>query len=88
VSTSSFDGVRTAAVEGAALAYRERGQGEPVVFVHGSSSDLRTWEQQLPAIGVSYRATLLTSVPPRPRSCFGSLSGDRGPRSRSSASAR
>jgi pimeloyl-ACP methyl ester carboxylesterase len=48
--------VRTAAVEGAALAYREQGHGEPVVFVHGSSSDLRTWEQQLPAIGASYRA--------------------------------
>jgi pimeloyl-ACP methyl ester carboxylesterase len=56
VSTSSFDGVRTAAVEGAALAYREQGHGEPVVFVHGSSSDLRTWERQLPAIGASYRA--------------------------------
>jgi pimeloyl-ACP methyl ester carboxylesterase len=56
VSTSSFEGVRTAAVEGAALAYREQGHGEPVVLVHGSASDLRTWEQQLPAIGASYRA--------------------------------
>jgi pimeloyl-ACP methyl ester carboxylesterase len=56
VSTSSFDGVRTAAVNGTALAYREQGEGEPVVFVHGSASDLRTWEQQLPAIGTSYRA--------------------------------
>jgi pimeloyl-ACP methyl ester carboxylesterase len=56
MSAGSFEGVRTAAVEGAALAYREQGQGEPVVFVHGSASDLRTWEQQLPAIGASYRA--------------------------------
>ena len=56
VSAGSFGGVRTAAVDGAALAYREQGQGEPVVFVHGSSSDLRTWEQQLPAIGAAYRA--------------------------------
>lgn len=31
------------------------GEGEPVVLVHGSSSDLRTWEQQLAAIGASYR---------------------------------
>ena len=38
VSAGSFGGVRTAAVDGAALAYREQGQGEPVVFVHGSSS--------------------------------------------------
>jgi pimeloyl-ACP methyl ester carboxylesterase len=56
VSAGSFDGVRTAAVNGTALAYREQGEGEPVVFVHGSASDLRTWEQQLPAIGTSYRA--------------------------------
>jgi pimeloyl-ACP methyl ester carboxylesterase len=40
VSTGSFE---------AALAYRERGHGEPVIFVHGSSSDLRTWEHQLVA---------------------------------------
>ena len=44
------------AVEGATLAYRERGAGEPVVFVHGSASDLRCWDQQLPAIATSYRA--------------------------------
>ena len=56
MSTGAFAEVRTAAVEGATLAYREQGDGEPVVFVHGSSSDLRTWEQQLPAIGTSYRA--------------------------------
>lgn len=52
----SFDGVRTAAVDGIALAYREQGEGEPIVFVHGSASDLRTWGQQLPAIGTRYRA--------------------------------
>jgi pimeloyl-ACP methyl ester carboxylesterase len=56
VTTTSFDGVRTAAVNGTTLAYREKGEGEPVVFVHGSASDLRTWEQQLPAMGVSHRA--------------------------------
>jgi pimeloyl-ACP methyl ester carboxylesterase len=56
VSAGSFTGVRTAAVDGATLAYREQGDGEPVVFVHGSSSDLRTWQQQLPAIARSYRA--------------------------------
>jgi pimeloyl-ACP methyl ester carboxylesterase len=55
-TTSSFEGVRTADVNGAALAYREQGEGEPVVFVHGSASDLRCWGQQLPAIGASYRA--------------------------------
>jgi pimeloyl-ACP methyl ester carboxylesterase len=56
VTMSAFDGVRTADVDGTALAYREHGEGEPVVFVHGSASDLRSWEQQLPAIATSYRA--------------------------------
>ena len=54
--SGSFEGVRTAAVDGIALAYREQGEGEAVVFVHGSASDLRTWDQQLPAIGTRYRA--------------------------------
>jgi pimeloyl-ACP methyl ester carboxylesterase len=53
---SSFEEVRTADVNGAALAYREQGEGESVVFVHGSADDLRSWDQQLPAIGASYRA--------------------------------
>jgi pimeloyl-ACP methyl ester carboxylesterase len=56
VNADSFDGILTAAVDGTALAYRENGDGEPAVFVHGSASDLRSWEQQLPAIGASYRA--------------------------------
>ena len=56
VTLSSFEGVRTVDVYGAALAYREHGEGEPVVFVHGSASDMRSWEHQLPAIGASYRA--------------------------------
>ena len=55
-TTGGFEDVETAAVDGASLAYREQGAGDPVVFVHGSSSDLRCWEQQLPAIGMSYRA--------------------------------
>jgi pimeloyl-ACP methyl ester carboxylesterase len=54
--SSSFEGVRTARVNGTALAYREQGEGEPVVFVHGMADDLRSWDEQLPAIGASYRA--------------------------------
>jgi pimeloyl-ACP methyl ester carboxylesterase len=56
LTTGSFEDVRTVNVNGTALAYRERGEGEPVVFVHGSADDLRSWEQQLPVIGGSYRA--------------------------------
>jgi pimeloyl-ACP methyl ester carboxylesterase len=53
---NEFEGVMSADVGGVTLAYRELGEGEPVVFVHGSVSDLRTWEQQLPAIAESHRA--------------------------------
>jgi pimeloyl-ACP methyl ester carboxylesterase len=56
MTSTGFEDARTAAVNGTTLAYREQGQGEPVVFVHGSLSDLRAWEQQIPAIGRSYRA--------------------------------
>lgn len=55
-TVSSFEGVRIADVNEAVLAYREEGEGEPVVFVHGSADDLRSWVQQLPAIGASHRA--------------------------------
>lgn len=44
-----------AEVNGAALAYREVGRGEPVVLVHGSASDMRAWHHQLPALGAAYR---------------------------------
>lgn len=37
------------------LEYFESGSGQPVVLVHGSASDHRTWEQQMPAFGGRYR---------------------------------
>ncbi|MFF8957892.1 alpha/beta fold hydrolase [Streptomyces sp. NPDC014894] len=48
--------METADVNGVSLAFRETGDGEPVVFVHGDLSDLRTWDAQLPAVGAAYRA--------------------------------
>jgi pimeloyl-ACP methyl ester carboxylesterase len=56
MTSTTFGATKTATVHGTTLAYREEGKGEPVVFVHGGLSDLRTWEQQLPAVGRSYRA--------------------------------
>jgi pimeloyl-ACP methyl ester carboxylesterase len=56
MSTTDFEDTKTATVNGATLAYREVGRGEPVVFVHGTASDLRTWEQQWPVLGRSHRA--------------------------------
>jgi pimeloyl-ACP methyl ester carboxylesterase len=52
---SAFDGVSTVAVRGDELAYRELGEGDAVVLVHGTLSDMRTWKHQLPALGESFR---------------------------------
>jgi non-heme chloroperoxidase len=43
-------------INGASLAYLEQGQGDAVVFVHGSLDDLRSWRLQIPAFGSHYRA--------------------------------
>lgn len=56
MAVPAFEGLDVVRVRGAMLAYREQGEGEPVVFVHGTAGDLRTWEHQLPAIAGSYRA--------------------------------
>jgi pimeloyl-ACP methyl ester carboxylesterase len=48
--------LKTVEIEGVRLAYRERGSGEPVVFVHPSLSDLSVWDRQLEPIGERYRA--------------------------------
>ena len=51
------DAVRRTAVNGTTLAWVEEGSGPPVVFVHGSGADLRTWGYQLsPVARASFRA--------------------------------
>lgn len=42
-------------LNGVSLDYREHGDGDPVVFVHGSMSDRRMWDDQLRALGDAYR---------------------------------
>ena len=49
-------GLKTVEIDGARLAYLEHGSGEPVVFVHGSLSDLTIWELQLAPVAERYRA--------------------------------
>lgn len=56
MTTAVFERLRTATVGGATLAYLEEGEGEPVMLVHGTASDLRTWKLQVPAISDSHRA--------------------------------
>jgi len=43
-------------VNGTRLEVVEQGSGDPVVFIHGSSSDHRTWLPSLDAFGDRYRA--------------------------------
>ena len=43
-------------IPGAALTYEEQGQGEPVVFVHGSLEDYRSWRLQMGPFARHYRA--------------------------------
>jgi pimeloyl-ACP methyl ester carboxylesterase len=56
MASLEFGVTKTATVNGTTLVYREEGSGEPVVFVHGSLSDLRVWDQQLPEVGRKCRA--------------------------------
>jgi len=56
MTSTAFGATKTATVNGTTLAYREQGEGAPVVFIHGDISDLRTWQSQLPSVGASYRA--------------------------------
>ena len=47
-------------VNGARLAYVEEGSGAPVVLVHGSLSDLRTWDRTRALLAEHYRVIAYT----------------------------
>jgi non-heme chloroperoxidase len=42
-------------IRGATLAYMEQGRGAPLLFVHGSLDDLRSWRLQMSPFGKHYR---------------------------------
>ena len=55
-SDGAFDlPTKRANVGGTELSYFEIGEGEPVVFVHGSIGDYRTWGYQFEAFAQRYR---------------------------------
>lgn len=45
----------TLEVNGVSLDYVEKGQGDPLLLVHGSASDRRTWRHQLAPFGERFR---------------------------------
>lgn len=47
-------------VNGVALNYIERGKGTPVVFVHGTLEDYRSWDGQIEAFSKNYRVISLS----------------------------
>ena len=47
--------IRHVSVDGTALAYIDKGKGDPVVFVHGAISDLRVWQSQVEFFSKRYR---------------------------------
>lgn len=61
-----FEGLETADINGISLAYRDQGDGDVVVFVHGSASDSRTWDQQIPAVAMAYRTVAYSRRYARP----------------------
>lgn len=50
----------TVNLDGVALDYIEQGSGAPVVFIHGSVSDRRIWDQQIDAFSERYRVVAYT----------------------------
>lgn len=56
VGASRRSGIDTVEVNGTQLAYLDQGAGEPVVFVHGSIGDLRSWTPQMEVFSQHYRA--------------------------------
>ena len=47
--------VKTATVDGVQLHYKIEGQGEPIIFIHGSVVDLRYWKKQLPVFSKQFQ---------------------------------
>lgn len=56
ISVTDQTTIQTVSTNGASLSYIERGAGMPVLFVHGSLGDYRTWAPQVEPFSRRYRA--------------------------------
>lgn len=61
----------TVAVRGTELEYVEQGAGEPVVLVHGTLGDYRTWAAQTEAFSHRYRTIAYSRRYHHPNTCKG-----------------
>lgn len=61
----------TLRANGTQLEYIEQGRGEPVVLVHGTLGDYRSWQMQLPAFAESYRTISYSRRYHHPNECSG-----------------
>ena len=61
-------------VNGTNLGYIEKGQGDPVVFVHGTLGDYRSWELQIDTFAKNYRTISYSRRYHYPNECNGNES--------------
>src|SRR5665811_1627326 len=52
--------LKTLELDGYKISYIDIGEGEPVVFVHGTISDYRVWEAQMDTFSENYRVIALS----------------------------
>ena len=50
------DGIHSIVINSEKLHYITKGNGEPVIFIHGTISDYRTWEKQIDTFSTKYKA--------------------------------
>lgn len=58
-------------LNGTQLEYIERGQGDPVVLVHGTLGDYRSWELQMDVFAATYRTISYSRRYHHPNRCHG-----------------
>ncbi len=74
LSTLSKKKMKKTAVNGTNLAYIEKGAGAPVVLVHGTLGDMRSWELQMDAFARHYRTIAYSRRYHYPNECNGNAS--------------